>query len=320
MGTTLLEVKHLSKEYRLKDGNSLKAVRDVSFSVEEGECIAVVGESGCGKSTLAKLITRIEFPSSGNILFGIDDIGNMKGKVLREKRKMIQMVFQQPSSAISPRMRIGQFLRVPLENFHIVPKKDIGAEVDRLLDLVQLDRSYKNKFPHEVSGGELQRVVIARAMAANPKMIICDEATSALDVVIQKDILALIRNLQEQNHISILFITHDLGIVKQISQRVMVMYKGRIMESLPSQSLEKEHIHPYTSFLMGSVFSIYEEQTSRKEILADIEFQKEDQEKEECCVFASRCPHSEEICKNKLPVLQPYQKDLGHLVACHLFS
>ncbi len=316
----LLEAKGIKKEYRLKDNSSLHAVSDVSFSLEKGGSLAVVGESGCGKSTLAKLLTRMESISGGDLYFEGKNITHLKGQELRRQRREIQMVFQQPSAAISPRMRIEEFLRVPLVNFGIVPPDQVSGEIDRLLEMVHLDRSYRSKYPHEVSGGELQRIVIARAMAPLPKLIICDEATSALDVSIQSEVLDLIRSLREEHGIAILFITHDLAIVKEVSERVMIMYRGRVVELLPSALLVRESVHPYTRFLLGSVFSIYDSQDRQMEVLPDMEYGNSAAAGTEGCVFASRCPHCSERCRTVRPELQPLHGNAEHLTACHLFQ
>lgn len=252
----LLVVDHVSKTFHSKKYEDVRAVSDVSFSIAEGESISIVGESGCGKSTLAKLITCMEMPDSGHIVFEGTNLTACRGRQLREKRRRIQMVFQQPQAAISPRMHIGTFLRVPLDNFGIVPKQNVNSEIDRLLEMVQLPKSYRDKYPHEVSGGELQRIVIARAMAARPKLIICDEATSALDAAIQKDMIELLNDLKKESGVSYLFITHDLSLVNKISDRVMVMYQGKVVENLDSRHLLDGAQNSYTCFLLSSVLTL----------------------------------------------------------------
>ena len=311
MSGALLEIRDLCKTFEKGKKNEVTAARHLDLTVMPGECISVVGESGCGKSTLAKLITAVARPDSGSIRFDGEEITALKGQALRMKRQKIQMVFQQPMAAISPRMTIGKFMKVPLENFHVVPRGEMEAEVDRLLAMVHLPASYKSKLPHEVSGGELQRVMIARAMAGRPTLLICDEATSALDVAVQQDIVALIRQLQRDTGVACIFITHDLSLVHQVSQRVAVMYRGRIVEEMDSRNIVQSSLHPYTKLLISSVFTVHCDQTAVPDV------RPEDgavERGEDACPFYGRCPSAAADCGQRPFALAAGES--GHRVAC----
>lgn len=313
MSGALLEIRDLCKTFDKGKRNEVTAAYHLNLTLQQGECISVVGESGCGKSTLAKLITLVQRPDSGQILFEGVELHTLKGAALRSTRRKMQMVFQQPMAAISPRMTIGRFMRVPLENFRIVPRSEMDAEVDRLLDMVHLPASYKSKLPHEVSGGELQRVMIARAMAGRPQLLICDEATSALDVAVQQDIIELIRQLQRDTGVACIFITHDLSLVHQVSQRVAVMYRGRIVEEMGSGSIVSGSLHPYTKLLISSVFTVNCDQDSAPDV------RPEDANVErapDACPFYGRCPQGQPSCGSLPKQLEDVPGDTGHRVAC----
>ena len=308
----LLKVDRVTKTFKDQKGRSVCAVNDLSLVIEEGESVSVVGESGCGKSTLARIITRIEKETSGQVFFEGVNLSALRGRELQKKRQHMQMVFQQPLSAISPRMHIGTFLSIPLRNYQIKSPGEIPAEVDRLLEMVRLPVEYKDKYPHEVSGGELQRVMIARAMAARPRLILCDEATSALDVSVQQDIIQLLKDLNETKGVSYLFITHNLSLVHEISNRVIVMYQGKIMESMGSESIQRNALHPYTKFLLSAIFTLKKDQSEAVEILDDandLEY--------EGCPFSPRCPLAGERCFHEQPALRPVGNE-NHFVACHV--
>ena len=313
MSGALLEIRDLCKTFDKGKKNEVVAEYHVDLTLQPGECIAVVGESGCGKSTLAKLITMVVRPDSGKILFDGEDLGRLNAAQLRMKRQMMQMVFQQPMAAISPRMTIGRFMKVPLENFKVVPRREMEAEVDRLLAMVHLPAAYKSKLPHEVSGGELQRVMIARAMAGRPKLLICDEATSALDVAVQQDVVALIRQLQQDTGVACIFITHDLSLVHQVSHRVAVMYRGRIVEEMSSQNIVSNSLHPYTKLLISSVFTVNCDQNKVTDVRPeDAAVTK----REEACPYYGRCPYGRSECGERANVLLPVPGNEIHRVAC----
>ncbi|MBR2780996.1 MAG: ABC transporter ATP-binding protein [Eubacteriaceae bacterium] len=309
----LLEIKDLSKTFDAGTPSETVAAYHLDLSLERGVCVAVVGESGCGKSTLAKLITCVEKPDSGSIVFDGTELAKLSRRELRQKRRMMQMVFQQPVSAISPRMTIGSFMKVPLVNFGIVSREDLDDEVDRLLAMVQLPPSYKDKLPHEVSGGELQRVMIARAMAGRPALLICDEATSALDVAVQQEIIDLINRLKDETGVACIFITHDLSLVRQVSQRVIVMYRGRIVEKMSSRNIVSEAGHPYTKLLLSSVFGVNCDQDKVPDVMPEDALVERE---EYGCPFYGRCPLGEASCGNTEIMLEEASGDGTHLVAC----
>jgi len=311
----LLELQHVKKEFRVRGKVPLVALADINLHLDAGESIAVAGESGCGKSTLAKLITLIEKPTSGSILLYGEDITHLDEKARRVQRRNVQMVFQHPAEAISTRMTLGQFLKVPLVNFSIVEKRHMDDEVDRLLSMVGLPSSFRNKYAYEVSGGELQRCVIARALAARPKLILLDEATSALDVSIQQEILELLIRLQKEQNVAYIFITHDLSLVAQISSRLLVMYRGHIVEELSSCDIKSNCVHPYSRFLMSSVFSVTD---GRKKPITVLPDDPAEEYISVGCPFKGRCPKAITICDTILPQLRLINDNTAHYAACHI--
>lgn len=310
----ILRLEHISKEFEEKDKSKLKAVTDVSLTMGKRECLGIVGESGCGKSTLAKLITFIEPLTGGTIYFDGQDVTNIKGNELRQYRREVQMIFQNPSSVFSPRMKIGRFLMEPWINYEGYSKKAAREQAFYALDRVHLSRDYFDKYPHQLSGGELQRIAIARAIALHPQLLICDEATSALDVSIQKQIIDLLREHQEEADFSILFISHDLALAENFCDRVAVMYLGRIVEILPGKVLRRHAKHPYTKALLESVFSVHDDPDKKIKILpgeppSPINLP-------EGCVFCGRCKCATEVCRQKQPELCDIGN--GHMLACYM--
>ncbi len=249
---SIIEVKNLIKKFP----PNIMAVNNVSFSLNRGECIGLVGESGCGKSTLSNIITHMQKPTSGTVFFEGEDIFKYKKKEVKKYHRNIQMVFQNPKSVFSPKMTIGKFLCEGLINYKIMNKSDAKKEAINLLEQVELDSSYFMKFPHELSGGQLQRVVIARAISINPKVIIYDEPTSALDVSIQKNITKLLYDIQNKYNISTIFISHDLALVRLIADRILVMNDGEIIENLDSETFIKSIQSSITRELVDSVFTL----------------------------------------------------------------
>ncbi|MBO7709799.1 MAG: ABC transporter ATP-binding protein [Lachnospiraceae bacterium] len=252
----LLEIKHVSRQFDLGKGKTLKAVDDFSLDLPEGENTGLVGESGCGKSTIARMITGLTPLSEGEIFFQGKRISGLTGRKQREVYRHIQMVFQDPYSAISPRMPIGIFLTEGLVYFRIMSRKQAAQEVPKLLQMVDLDPALAERLPHQLSGGQLQRVVIARAVSIHPRLVILDEATSALDVSVQKQVLELLVRLQKEFNLTYLFIGHDLAVVRSITRQICVMRDGRVVEILPSEGLSQLARHPYTRQLLASVFSM----------------------------------------------------------------
>ncbi|GAB1159241.1 ABC transporter ATP-binding protein [Paenibacillus illinoisensis] len=254
----ILEMRNLSKNYESRGQGAHSALQSINLKLYPGECLGIVGESGSGKSTLAKCVTHLEKATSGQIIYRQQDITWIRGEALRQQRKQIQMVFQEPSAIFNPRMRVGSFILEPLLNYKLIKRRQGEKEIHRLLELVGLPAAIADKYPHEISGGEQQRVVIARAIGVQPDVIIFDEATSALDVSIQQQILNLLVRLREETGISCIFISHDLAVVQQVSDRTAVMYKGEVVEVLESAQLTRASSHPYTRNLMASVLSVKE--------------------------------------------------------------
>ena len=288
----------------------------VSFSLKKGECLGIVGESGCGKSTLARMIAGIIDATEGSILLEDVDYTKLKGRQKREFRRNIQMVFQDPLSSFSPRMKVGTYLMESRRNFDGIRKEEGLKEARVLLQEVGLPPEFTDRYPHELSGGQLQRVAIARAISIQPKLLICDEATGALDVSIQNQIAELLVHLVEEKEIGCLFIGHDLALVRSVSQRIAVMYLGRIVEVLESETLASKAVHPYTQMLLGSVFDVYCDQN--EEIEAPKGEPPSPLKLHRGCAFAERCRFCTERCKKQAPQLQEIEP--GHQLACfHAF-
>lgn len=307
----LLKVEHLSRSFSIGKGKLLKAVEDVSIQIQEGECLAIVGESGCGKSTLARMISGILPADSGRMEFLGRDITHQGYEEWRQLRKSIQFIFQDPMDAFSPRMRIGTFLCEPYVNYKICSKREAVVRAAALLEKVELKAEYMDKYPHQLSGGELQRVVIARALALHPRLLICDEITSALDVSTQQQIMGLLKKLQETERIAFLFISHDLALVQNFSDRIAVMYLGSVVEQIEARKL-LERVHPYTKALLDSVFSVHMNGERQIHVLEgdppnpmDIPVG---------CTFYSRCRLAQPECRTTRPQLT--QMAPGHQAAC----
>ncbi|WP_338999623.1 ABC transporter ATP-binding protein [Fusobacterium animalis] len=250
MKEDLLIIENISKTFKVDKNKELQALKNINIRLKKGECIGIVGESGCGKSTLARIIVGIERKTSGKIIFDNKEIEGIS------KTKDIQMIFQNPLSSFNPRMKIVDYMWEPLRNYFKLSKKDSIPFIKKSLIDVGLDENALEKYPHEFSGGQLQRITIARAIIIKPKLIVCDEITSALDVSVQKQILELLKKLQKDLHLSYLFIGHDLAVVQDISQKIIVMCMGEIVEELDSVDLKSKAKHPYTKLLLNSVFEV----------------------------------------------------------------
>jgi len=320
----LLEVKGLKKHYEISKGwlgkekEKLKAVDGVNFKVYRGETFGIVGESGCGKSTTGNAILRLLEATEGEILFEGKDLRTLTPEQMREKRKDIQMVFQDPFSSLNPRLRVSEIIAEPLRSHNIFNgnKQELKKRVRELMDIVGLSSSYENRFPHEFSGGQRQRIGIARALALQPKLIVCDEAVSALDVSIQSQILNLLSNLQKEFKLTYIFIGHGLPAVKHISDRIAVMYLGKIVEVANKDQLFKNPGHPYTKGLLSSI--PIPDPTMRNEqkqvmINGDI---PSPSNPPKGCNFNTRCPYVVDACMQDEPPLREVTKS-GQLVACH---
>ncbi|WP_304503047.1 ABC transporter ATP-binding protein [Alteribacillus sp. YIM 98480] len=318
----LLEISGIKKYFDVSKGifkkkkQYLKAVDRVNLTLNKGETVGIVGESGCGKSTLANIVMGALPPDEGNIIFDNTDIYSLSKKELKEKRRGFQMVFQDPSSSLNPRMTVFDIIAEPLKSFNIVKGKQLIEEVEKLLSIVGLDISYKKRYPHEFSGGQRQRIVIARALALKPKLIVCDEPVSALDVSIQAQILNLLRELQDKYHLTYLFIGHGLPSVHYISDRIAVMYLGEIVETGKKDIIFQKPAHPYTRALLSSVPvpdpDYQTEKRENTEILGDL---PNPIDPPSGCKFHTRCPIAQDICKQKPPVLSSIRDN--QQTACH---
>ncbi|MEM2083363.1 MAG: ABC transporter ATP-binding protein [Nitrososphaerota archaeon] len=309
----ILNVSNLSIQYHLFGGEIVKAVDDVSFLIKEGETLGLVGESGSGKSTIARLIMRLIEPTSGNVYFMNNDIFKMSKKEVRLIRRKMGMIFQDPSSALNPKMMIKDLVGEPLK-LHKIEKEDILERVKEVLEKVNLLSSYMYRYPRELSGGEKQRIVIARALITNPKLIIADEPTSALDVSTQAQILELMKQLQKEFNFSCLLISHDLAVVRYISNRVAIMYMGKIMELASSKEIIKNPLHPYTEALYSATPEAKPTIEKKRIILKGTLPSPINPPKG--CRFNTRCYKAEEKCFKETPELIEIKN--GHFVACHL--
>ena len=312
MSKVLLKAEHLKKYFKSPHG-TVKAVDDVSLEIYEGETLALVGESGCGKSTLGRVILNLITPTSGTVTFDGTDITALHGKTLRNMRAQMQLVFQDPFSSLDPRFTVGQIIAEPLQNMGL-SKQDQQKRVLELMDRVSLQPEHYSRYPHQFSGGQRQRIGIARALAPNPRLIVCDEPVSALDVSIQAQILNLLKKLQSQANLTYLFISHDLAVVRYISDRVCVMFLGQICELCSTAEAYEKPLHPYTRMLIDSAPE------------PDPDFHREDRmllqgelpspvNPPAGCRFCTRCPFATDVCRTVHPELKEYTP--GHFCACH---
>jgi oligopeptide/dipeptide ABC transporter ATP-binding protein len=317
----LLDVEHLRILFPIKSGividrqvGHVHAVDDVSFALTEGETLGIVGESGCGKTTLIRALVRLIEATSGEIRFRGRDITRSKRKVLEPIRKEMQMVFQDPQASLNPRKRIGQILTTPL-TLRGVPKNKVTEESRALLERVGMSTEVLNRFPHEFSGGQRQRIGIARALAMNPKLILLDEPVSALDVSIQAQVINLLDDLQDELGLSYVFVAHDLSVVRHVSDRIIVMYLGKLMEISPAEELYAKPIHPYTSALLGAIPIPDPKQNRERERVVVTGEPPNPINPPAGCRFHTRCPRATEVCSKVEPQLTEYAG--GHMAACH---
>ncbi len=316
----ILRVENLKKYFPIKRGilkktvGYIKAVDGVSFALNKRETLGIVGESGCGKTTLGRTIIRVLEPTEGKIYFEGRDITNIQGKALKELRKSMQIIFQDYKSAIDPRMTIEDVITEPLKEHKLVTtKEELRETALKLLKEVGLSEEHLGRFRNEFSGGQLQRIVIARALAVNPKLIIADEPTSALDVSVQAKILKLLKKIQESRDLTYIFISHDLDVVSIISDRVIVMYLGRIVEFAPTQELFYNPLHPYTwALLTSNPEPIPRKKPKRIILRGEV---PDPSNMPNGCKFHPRCPFAKDICKKEEPPLVEIKK--GHFVRCH---
>jgi len=309
----LIEVYGLKKYFRTPAG-MLHAVDNVSFTLEEGKTLGVVGESGCGKSTLGRVVIGLQDATEGTILFNGRDITRARGREKKELRKNMQLIFQDPYSSLNPRLCVFDLIAEPLRVYRTCRSRDqLRKRVLELMDTVGLARRLAFCYPHELDGGRRQRVGIARALALNPKFIVCDEPVSALDVSIQAQVLNLLQDLQEAQKLTYIFITHDLSVVRHISDEIMVMYLGTVVETCKAKELFTNPLHPYTKGLISAI-PIPDIDVKRRKILLKGELSSPI-EPGPGCRFANRCPYATDKCSLETPGLREIQS--GHHVACH---
>ena len=317
----LLEVRNLKVHFPVKHGvfsrvNAwVKAVDDVSLTVAPGETVGLVGESGCGKTTLGRAIIRLLEPTAGSVTFEGEDITTLEGASLRERRRRFQMIFQDPVGSLNPRMTVGQIIGEALDIHHLVADEQAReARIGQLLKDVGLNPQHAQRYPHEFSGGQRQRIGIARALAVEPKLIVCDEPVSALDVSVQAQIINLLQDLQREHGLAYLFIAHDLAVVEHISHRVVVMYLGKVVEAAASKAVVTQPKHPYTQALLSAV-PVVDPDSKRQRIVLPGDVPSPINPPSGC-PFHPRCPVAEARCKTEVPALREITP--GHFAACHL--
>lgn len=321
MNDKLIEVKNLKKWFHIDKGISqkdvtIKAVDNISFNIKRGEIFSMVGESGCGKTTCGKMLLKIIDPTSGSIFFNKVEIARIKQEEMKKLRRKMMIIYQDPFGSLDPRMRIGKIISEPLEVHNIGTPKEQKERVVQLMEKVGLFPDQINRYPHEFSGGQRQRIGIARALATNPEFIVADEPVSALDVSIQAQIVNLLKQLQEEFGLTLLFVAHDLSVVKHISDRVAIMYLGKIVEMAEKNSFFNNPKHPYTQLLLSSI-PIPDPRIKKQQGTAMDDVSKPISSPQGCH-FHHRCPKVMDICKIEEPTILKFWPD--HYVACHLFN
>jgi len=312
----LLQVNDLVKHYPTGGGRAVRAVDGVSFTVARGQTLSLVGESGCGKSTVARAVLRLVTPTSGEIILDGIRIDELTAEVLRPLRRRIQIVFQDPFSSLNPRMRVRDIIAEPIRNFGIERGENLRKRVAALLETVRLPRDAADRFPHEFSGGQRQRIGIARALATQPDLIVCDEAVSGLDVSVKAQIVNLLQDIQRDFGLALLFISHDLAVVEHMTQRVAVMYLGKIVEEGGRRDIFVSPKHPYTQALLSAVPIPDPERAPTRVLLSgDV---PSSVNPPSGCRFHTRCPHAFARCQKEDPVMKAVGPQ--HLAACHLYD
>ncbi|MFO7850773.1 MAG: dipeptide ABC transporter ATP-binding protein [Spirochaetia bacterium] len=318
----LVKIEHISKHFQLKKSflslgkiPVVQAVDDISFTIEEGETLGLVGESGCGKSTLGRVILRLYEPTSGKILYGDTDVTALKSEEMRRFRTKMQVIFQDSYSSLNPRHRVGDIIAEPMTIHTEMTYREIKERIFELLNLVGLKPMHAERFPHEFSGGQRQRINIARALALYPDFVVCDEPISALDVSIQAQVVNLLQDLQKKLGITYLFIAHDLSMVQHISDRIAVMYLGKLMELTDSEKLFLNPLHPYTQSLISAIpIPNPKRERGRTHVILEGEVPSP-VNPPSGCVFHTRCPLAEDICTQKVPEYRRIEE--RHYTACH---
>jgi oligopeptide transport system ATP-binding protein len=321
-GDALLEVTDLVKHFPIKSGiivdrevGRVRAVDGVSLTLAEGETLGLVGESGCGKSTLCRAILQLTAPTSGSVRFEGEELVGKSRRQLRPIRRQMQMIFQDPYASLNPRKRVGQIIGEPMELHGLAGGREVRAKVRDLLDRVGLPPEHADRFPHEFSGGQRQRIGIARALALRPKLIIADEPVSALDVSVQAQIVNLLKDLQDEFGLSYLFVAHDLGVVRHVSDRVSVMYLGKVVESAGAADLYQQPLHPYSNALLSAVPIPDPKLNAQRERLVLEGDVPSPIDPPSGCRFHTRCPWMTDVCRDVEPELGELQP--AHVAACH---
>lgn len=312
----VLEINNLTKKFPVDGGKELTACNNITLRAYEGQTLGIIGESGCGKSTLVRTLLRIIPATSGEAVFEGHDLLKSKGSQLHEDRRKIQMVFQDPTAAFNPKMLVKDILTEPMKNYGLIKDSEVDAKAAELLRMVELPEQFKDRYPHSMSGGQRQRLGIARALSLEPKIIVCDEATSALDVSVQEKVCELLCRLQKEKNITFLFICHDIGLVDLMCHQIAVLYLGNVMEWIENGRIADVCKHPYTKSLMKAVFKVDFKPGEKimpleGEIPSPLDLPKG-------CPFASRCEHCTDRCINEKPQLKEIEH--GHWVACHLYK
>ncbi len=316
MDDIVLKVENLVKTYPVPSGKLLEkkktfvAVNNVSFEIAKGETVGLIGESGCGKTTVGRIVTKLLEADSGRVIFEGMDITNVKKSEFKSKRSKIQMVFQDPSTALNPQFRIESILKEALNSIGTRDKKEQDQQIMSLISKVGMSEEYLRRYPHELSGGQKQRICIMLALLTNPSFIVADEVVSALDLSVQAQILNLMRSLQKEFRLATLFISHDLNIIHYMSDRILVMYMGEIMESGDCEGVYRRNMHPYTRLLLSSLLDLGADRTK-----GDAKDRGDIIRGEDFCIFAPRCPKRKEICMQVKPEFRELRP--GHFVKCH---
>ncbi|HLM36795.1 MAG TPA: dipeptide ABC transporter ATP-binding protein [Gaiellaceae bacterium] len=320
-GEPLVEIKHLKKYFPIRKGvlsrevARVHAVDDVTVSVAKGETLGLVGESGCGKSTLGRCIVRLLDPTDGDVVFDGRSIGKLRARALRPLRRQMQMIFQDPYASLNPRKRVGTIIGDPMRIHGIGDRKERKEAVEELLQKVGLSPEHYNRFPHEFSGGQRQRIGVARALALRPRLIVADEPVSALDVSIQAQMVNLLEELQDEFHLTYVFIAHDLGVVRHVSDRIAVMYLGKLVELSPAEELYTRPIMPYTEALLSAVPVPDPDLAEKRERIVLVGDVPSPIDPPSGCRFHPRCRYATDVCSQIEPPLVDYGN--GHLAACH---
>ncbi|MET3293166.1 UNVERIFIED_CONTAM: oligopeptide/dipeptide ABC transporter ATP-binding protein [Brevibacillus sp. OAP136] len=319
MGRVLMKVRNLKTYFPIEKGlfrkklGTIRAVDDISFDIYEGETLAIVGESGCGKSTLGRTLLRLQEATEGEAIFEEQNIFQLGSSELRQLRKQMQIIFQDPFASLNPRMKVMDIIGEPLITHESMSLKEKEERVLELMEVVGLRKAYGYRYPHMFSGGQRQRIGIARALALNPKFVVCDEPVSALDVSIQSQIINLLQRLQEQNNLTYLFISHDLNVVRYFSDRISVMFLGKLMELGPTNEVYERPLHPYTKFLIAAAPVVDPHARNKEKLILEGEIPSPINPPAGCR-FHTRCPYVQEVCKREEPQLQAID---NRQVACH---